>query len=121
MISPELFKKVRRIQIQSRHQVNDIFAGQYHSVFKGQGIEFEKVREYVPGDDIRSIDWNVTARTGHPFVKQFREERELTVMLIVDISASNLFGSGRQLKKISPPKSQRCWLSQPFKTTTGWD
>ena len=99
MISPELFKKVKRIQIQSRHQVNDVFAGQYHSAFKGQGIEFEKVREYVPGDDIRSIDWNVTARTGHPFIKEFREERELTLMLLVDISASNLFGSGKQLKK----------------------
>lgn len=99
MIPRELLKKVRRIQIQSRHQVNDVFAGQYHSAFKGQGIEFEEVREYVPGDDIRSIDWNVTARSNTAFVKKFREERELTLMLMVDLSASTLFGSGSQLKK----------------------
>lgn len=99
MIPAEILKKIRRIQIRTRHKVNDMFAGQYHSVFKGQGMEFEEVREYVPGDDIRSIDWNVTARTGHPFIKQFKEERELTVMLLVDISASNEFGSTQQLKK----------------------
>ncbi len=79
--------------------VSDVFAGQYHSVFKGQGMEFHEVREYQPGDDIRSIDWNVTARTGHPFVKKFVEERELTVMLLVDISGSNQFGSSAQFKK----------------------
>jgi uncharacterized protein (DUF58 family) len=99
MIPSELLKKVRQIQIRTRHVVSDIFAGQYHSVFKGQGMEFHEVREYVPGDDIRAIDWNVTARTGHPFVKKFVEERELTVMLLVDISASNLFGSSAQFKK----------------------
>lgn len=99
MIPRELFKKVRRIQIQSRHQVNDVFAGAYHSAFKGQGIEFEEVREYVPGDDIRSIDWNVTARSGHPFIKKFREERERTLMLMVDVSASHLFGSASERKK----------------------
>jgi len=95
----ELLKKVRRIQISTKHAVNDVFAGQYHSTFKGRGMEFDEVREYVPGDDIRSIDWNVTARTGSPHIKKFVEEREMTVMLVVDISASNLFGSGAQMKR----------------------
>ena len=95
----ELLKKVRRIQITTRHAVNDVFAGQYHSTFKGRGMEFDEVREYVPGDDIRSIDWNVTARTGSPHIKKFVEEREMTVMLVVDVSASNLFGSGTQMKR----------------------
>jgi uncharacterized protein (DUF58 family) len=95
----ELLKKVRRIQIRTKHAVNDVFAGQYHSTFKGRGMEFDEVREYVPGDDIRSIDWNVTARTGSPHIKKFVEEREMTVMLVVDVSASNLFGSGSQMKR----------------------
>ncbi|MGD9612281.1 MAG: DUF58 domain-containing protein [Kiritimatiellia bacterium] len=92
-------RKIRRIEIRTRRAVNDVFAGRYHSVFKGQGMEFQEVREYVPGDDIRSIDWNVTARTGSPHVKKFTEERELTVMLLVDVSASNRFGSTAQLKR----------------------
>ena len=92
-------RKIRRIEIRTRRSVNDVFAGRYHSVFKGQGMEFQEVREYVPGDDIRSIDWNVTARTGSPHVKKFTEERELTVMLLVDVSASNRFGSTAQLKR----------------------
>ncbi len=95
----ELLKKVRRIQITTKHAVNDVFAGQYHSTFKGRGMEFDEVREYVPGDDIRSIDWNVTARTGSPHIKKFVEEREMTVMLVVDVSASHLFGSGAQMKR----------------------
>ena len=95
----ELLKKVRRIQIRTKHAVNDVFAGHYHSTFKGRGMEFDEVREYVPGDDIRSIDWNVTARTGAPHIKKFVEEREMTVMLLVDVSASNLFGSSTQLKR----------------------
>jgi len=95
----ELLNKVRRIQISTKHAVNDVFAGQYHSTFKGRGMEFDEVREYVPGDDIRSIDWNVTARTGAPHIKKFVEEREMTVMLVVDISASHLFGSGHQMKR----------------------
>ena len=95
----ELLKKVRRIEIRTKHAVNDVFAGQYHSVFKGRGMEFDEVREYVFGDDVRSIDWNVTARTGTPHVKKFVEEREMTVMLLVDVSASNRFGSGAQLKR----------------------
>ncbi|MFA5688464.1 MAG: DUF58 domain-containing protein [Kiritimatiellales bacterium] len=95
----ELLKKIRRIEIRTRRAVNDVFAGRYHSVFKGRGMEFDEVREYCPGDDIRSIDWNVTARTGVPHVKKFVEEREMTVMLMVDISASNDFGSTAQLKR----------------------
>ncbi len=99
MIPKEILKKVRQIHIRTKHMVSDVFAGEYHSVFKGQGMEFEEVREYVPGDEIRTIDWNVTARMGHPFVKKFTEERELTVMLVVDISGSNVYGSSAQLKK----------------------
>ena len=98
MIPAEILKKVRRIQILTSAMVNDVFAGQYHSAFKGRGMEFEEVREYQPGDDIRLIDWNVTARTGRPFVKNFREERELTVLLLVDVSASQDFGTRDQLK-----------------------
>jgi len=99
MIPKDVLKKIRRIQITTRHKVQDAFAGQYHSVFKGHGMEFQEVREYVPGDDIRSIDWNVTARTGHPFIKKFTEERELTVMLLVDASGSQKFGTAGQLKQ----------------------
>lgn len=99
MISPELLKKVRQIQIRTGRLVSDVFAGQYHSAFKGQGMEFHEVREYLPGDDIRAIDWNVTARMGHPYIKKFIEEREMTVMLMVDISASQRFGGTARLKK----------------------
>ena len=99
MNSRDILKTVRRIQIRTKRMVSDVFAGEYHSVFKGQGMEFQEVREYVPGDDIRAIDWNVTARMGHPFIKQFTEERELTVMLLVDISGSHLFGHTPQLKR----------------------
>ncbi|MGE0479030.1 MAG: DUF58 domain-containing protein [Phycisphaerae bacterium] len=98
MIPREILKKVRRIQIVTAALVNDVFAGQYHSAFKGRGIEFQEVREYQPGDDVRTIDWNVTARAGRPFVKNFREERELTVVLLVDVSASQEFGTRQQLK-----------------------
>ena len=98
MIPREILKKVRQIEIRTNREVTDVLGGQYHSVFKGRGMEFEEVREYLPGDEVRSIDWNVTARFGHPFVKKFREERELTVMLVVDVSASGQFGSVRQSK-----------------------
>lgn len=97
-IPKEILKKIRRIQIYTNRTVNDILAGQYRSVFKGRGMEFDEVREYTPGDDIRTIDWNVTARYGHPFVKRYVEERELTVMLVVDASASGLFGTSGQIK-----------------------
>lgn len=98
MISQELLKQIRRIQIRTSRVVDSILAGQYHSVFKGQGMEFQEVREYVPGDDIRMIDWNVTARTGDPHVKILTEERELTVMLMVDASGSGRFGSVGRFK-----------------------
>jgi uncharacterized protein (DUF58 family) len=98
MLTSEQLKTVRKIQIRTSHLVSDLFAGQYHSVFKGRGMEFAEVRHYLPGDDIRTIDWNVTARTGVPHVKRFVEERELTVMLLVDASASTHFGTVRQLK-----------------------
>jgi len=99
MISREQLRTVRKIQIRTSHLVSDLFAGQYQSVFKGRGMEFAEVRLYQPGDDVRSIDWNVTARTGVPHVKRFAEERELTVMLMVDASASTAFGSVRQTKQ----------------------
>ena len=98
MISKEVLKKVRRIEISTRGLVNDVFSGQYQSVFKGRGMDFSEVREYQVGDDIRTIDWNVTARTGQPFVKTFQEERELTVMLVVDASASGEFGTAQRMK-----------------------
>ena len=99
MIPKEVLQKIRRIQITTSRMVTDVFAGHYQSVFKGQGMEFEEVREYQPGDDIRSIDWNVTARTGRPFIKKFMEERELTVMLLLDMSGSTYFGSVNKLKR----------------------
>ena len=98
MIPKEILRKVRQIEIRTNREVTDVLGGQYHSVFKGRGMEFEEVREYMPGDEVRSIDWNVTARFGHPFIKKFKEERELTVMLVVDVSASGQFGSGSQSK-----------------------
>jgi uncharacterized protein (DUF58 family) len=99
MIPKELLKKIRQIEIRTKRLVSETLAGQYHSAFKGQGMDFDEVREYQPGDEVRSIDWNVTARMNHPFVKKFREERELTVMLVVDLSGSGLFGSGDQSKR----------------------
>lgn len=99
MIPADVIRKIRQIEIRTSRIVSDVFAGQYHSVFKGRGMEFHEVREYVPGDDVRAIDWNVTARLGHPFIKKFVEERELTVMLLVDISGSQHFGGGTQFKK----------------------
>ncbi len=99
METAELIKKVRKIEIRTKGLVNQIFSGEYHSVFKGRGMAFSEVREYQLGDDIRSIDWNVSARFNHPFVKVFEEERELTVMLLVDVSGSGEFGTVTQLKK----------------------
>ncbi len=99
MDAAELIKKVRRIEIKTKGLSQQIFAGEYHSAFKGRGMAFSEVREYQYGDDVRNIDWNVTARFNHPFIKIFEEERELTVMLIIDVSASREFGSGERLKK----------------------
>ncbi|MDH3782472.1 MAG: DUF58 domain-containing protein [Desulfobulbaceae bacterium] len=98
MIPKELTKKIRYIQIYTSKAVNDVLAGEYHSVFKGQGMEFDEVRAYQPGDDIKTIDWNVTARTGLPYVKRYVEEREITVFFLVDLSASGFFGSLDKLK-----------------------
>ena len=98
MLPKDLARKIRLIQIHTRRAVNDLLAGEYHSVFKGRGMEFDEVREYAPGDEIRSIDWNVTARMGKPFVKRYVEERELTVLFLVDLSASGAFGSRAQTK-----------------------
>jgi uncharacterized protein (DUF58 family) len=95
----EVLRKVRHIEIRTKRLVNDSLAGEYHSVFKGRGMNFDEVREYSPGDEVRTIDWNVTARAGRPFIKKFVEERELTLMLMVDVSASGDFGSGAQSKR----------------------
>jgi uncharacterized protein (DUF58 family) len=99
MIPREILKKIRQIELRTNRIVTETLAGQYHSVFKGQGMNFDEVREYQPGDDVRAIDWNVTARMNHPFIKKFVEERELTLMLIVDVSGSGLFGSKDQSKR----------------------
>jgi uncharacterized protein (DUF58 family) len=99
MLPREIIKKIRRIEIHTSHIVNELLAGQWNSAFKGRGIEFEEVRPYEIGDDVRAIDWNVTARTGRPFVKLFREEREMAVMLLVDLSASQSFGAHWQTKR----------------------
>ena len=99
MLTKEIIKQVRQIEIRTRGLVNQVFSGEYHSVFKGRGMEFSEVREYQFGDDIRNIDWNVTARFGHPYIKVFEEERELTVMLLVDLSGSLIFGSVSKTKQ----------------------
>src|ERR1019366_5565325 len=98
MIPDKVQKKVRRKEILTGRLVSETFAGEYQSIFKGRGMEFAEVREYSVGDDIRTIDWNVTARTGHPFVRQYTEERELTVVIACDLSGSQFFGSSKQLK-----------------------
>src|SRR5438477_5428092 len=99
MIPREILKKIRQIEIRTNRLVSETLAGAYHSVFKGQGMNVDEVREYQPGDDVRAIDWNVTARMNHPFIKKFVEERELTLMLVVDVSGSGLFGSQGQSKR----------------------
>ncbi len=98
MLPKELIRKIQRIRIRTNRVVSDVFSGEYHSVFKGRGMEFDEVREYQPGDEVRDIDWNVTARFGRPFIKKFVEERELTVMLVVDASGSSRFGTRGQFK-----------------------
>ncbi|MDO8525326.1 MAG: DUF58 domain-containing protein [Candidatus Omnitrophota bacterium] len=98
MLPKDILRKIRRIEITTSKLVTDMLSGQYESVFKGRGIEFDEVREYQPGDEIRSIDWNVTARMGHPFIKKFVEERQLTVMILLDASGSSYFGTSKRLK-----------------------
>lgn len=99
MIPREILRKIRQVELRTTRLVTETLAGQYHSVFKGQGMNFDEVREYQPGDEVRTIDWNVTARMNHPFVKKFVEERELTLLLVVDLSSSGWFGSGEQSKR----------------------
>src|ERR671925_2398220 len=99
MLPREVLRQIRRLQLKARRAVEDLLGGEYHSVFKGTGMAFEEVRAYQPGDDIRAIDWNVTARMGHPFIKRYIEERELTVMLLIDCSASHHFGTQVQQKR----------------------
>ncbi|MCS6850192.1 MAG: DUF58 domain-containing protein [Gemmataceae bacterium] len=99
MIPPEIRRQIRHLHLRARHAVQDLLGGEYHSVFRGTGLAFEEVREYQPGDDVRSIDWNVTARMGHPYIKRYVEERELTVILLVDHSGSLQFGTQRQSKR----------------------
>lgn len=99
LTTAEIIKKVRELEIKSKKLTTDLFTGEYHSAFKGKGMSFKEVREYAAGDDIRFIDWNVSARFGHPFSKMFEEERELTVMILIDVSASSLFGTGSATKK----------------------
>lgn len=99
LTTAEILKRVRQIEIKTRGLSNHIFAGEYHSAFKGRGMSFSEVREYAPGDDVKFIDWNVTARFSHPFVKVFEEERELIMMLLVDVSGSSLFGTSKRLKR----------------------
>ncbi|GAB4256271.1 MAG: DUF58 domain-containing protein [Deferrisomatales bacterium] len=99
MLSPEWIRKIRQVHIRTGHLVNTVMAGDYRSAFRGVGMEFEEVREYVPGDDVKSIDWNITARTGRPHVKRYREERELVIWLLVDMSASGTFGTAESAKR----------------------
>ena len=98
MLPKEVIKKIRQIEIRTKKLVNELFSGEYHSTFKGQGMEFEEVRQYEPGDDVRLIDWNVTARMGQPYIKKFREERELSVVLLIDASSSGRFGTRDRFK-----------------------
>ena len=112
-----LLNRVRRLDIRTRRLMNDSLLGEYHSVFKGRGMDFDSVREYVAGDEVRTIDWNVTARTGHPFVKKFTEERELTLLLVIDISASGNFGSGSQSKRELAAEGSQAWLRCPQSAT----
>src|SRR5438067_11515850 len=99
MLTPaEIFAKTRRIEIRTSRLVNELFGGRYHSTFKGRGVEFSDVREYIPGDDVRSIHWNITARLGAPYIKRFTEERELTILVAVDVSGSHMFGTRSKFK-----------------------
>jgi len=116
-VPSEILRQVKLIELRTRGLVNSVFTGEYRSVFKGQGMEFSEVREYQPGDEVRSIDWNVTARMRRPFVKRYVEERELTVMLVVDLSGSERFGTVRRFKSelASLPRS---WQCRRFRTMT---
>jgi len=120
MLTRDLLKKIRKIEIVTERLVRDRMAGQYHSVFKGSGIAFSEVRQYMPGDDIRLIDWNVSARMNDTYVKLFTEEREMTVLLLVDMSASGASGRACRRSESSAPRSPPCSPSRPSATTTAW-
>ena len=117
LTTAEIIKKVRELEIKSKKLTSDLFTGEYHSAFKGKGMSFKEVREYAAGDDIRFIDWNVSARFGHPYSKIFEEERELTVMLLVDISSSSLFGTQFARKKDIQRPGGSIYSSEERKTT----
>jgi uncharacterized protein (DUF58 family) len=119
MLAPEFLKKLRRIELRTRKIINTTFVGEYRSTFKGQGMEFIDVREYQHGDDVRAIDWKVTARMDRPFVKKFVEERELTVILCIDASGSGYFGTRQQFKLEQPRRWPRRSRSRRSRTTTG--
>ena len=118
--SSDILKQVRRIEIKTRGLSNDIFAGKYHSAFKGRGMAFSEVREYRVGDDVRDIDWNVTARSRQPHIKIYEEERELTMMLLIDVSGSRMLARPKSSRKTRSPRSPPCWLFPPHRTTTKW-
>ena len=114
MLPADVLRQVRRLHLRARRLVQTLLGGEYHSAFKGAGLSFEEVREYQPGDDVRTIDWNVTARTGHPFIKRYVEERELTLLLVVDLSASQKFGTGMLTKRAAAP----CWARRTARPRT---
>ena len=116
----DILKRVRKIEIKTRGLSNEIFAGKYHTAFRGRGMSFSEVREYRAGDDVRDIDWNVTARSRKPHIKVYEEERELTMMLLVDVSASRMFGSTDRLKKNIITEIAAVLASPPRRTTTRW-
>ena len=120
VLPSEILRRIRRIEIRSNRLVNETLAGRYHSVFKGLGMEFSEVREYTPGDDVRTIDWNVTSRMGHPYVKKFVEERELTVVLLVDASGSESFGSETRLKREIASEISALIAFSPIKNNDRW-
>ena len=122
MLPREVLRQVRRLQLRARRAVESLFGGAYHSAFKGAGLAFDEVREYQPGDDVRAIDWNVTARAGHPFVKRFIEERELTVILAVDVSDSQGFGTRLQSKRqvVSAAATSRGRLVYSLRSLSFW-
>ena len=122
MLPADVLRQVRRLHLRARRLVQTLLGGEYHSAFKGAGLSFEEVREYQPGDDVRTIDWNVTARTGHPFIKRYVEERELTMLLVVDVSASQRFGTGLLTKRAAAAELAALLRSVRSATTTasGW-
>jgi hypothetical protein len=117
MLAREILERVREIQVRTGRHVADVLAGEYVSVFKGRGMEFDEVRPYIPGDDVRTIDWNVTARMGEPYVKRYVEERQLNLMLMADVSASQDFGSASRSERVRSTRSESCARCSPMGST----